>query len=147
MQNFKWFKQLILKNEEDQMNELSLLAAITFVTAMMWIPYMLERIYQQGLMATLGYPKTQPSVSEWARRAQKAHINAIENLAVFGILVLIAQAVGVLSSLTLLAAQLFVTARVAHYIYYVLAIPWARTIAFLFGFIAQMIMALTILVW
>jgi uncharacterized MAPEG superfamily protein len=126
------------------MNELSLLALITILTAMMWIPYVLERIYRQGLVATLGYPETQLAVSKWASRAQKAHSNTIENLVVFGILVLIAEVTGALGSITLIAAQLFVVARLTHYICYVLAIPWIRTIAFVAGFVAQMIIALAI---
>ncbi len=127
------------------MNELELLTVVATFIAVMWTPYILERIYQQGLIATVGYPDTAPTISNWALRAQKAHQNAVENLIVFGALLLVAQAKGLLGPMTLLAAQIYAAARFAHYACYLLAIPWLRTMAFFAGFIAQMMLAWTIL--
>jgi len=126
------------------MNELEVLALISALTAMMWMPYVIERIYQQGLMATVGYPDTPASVAPWADRAKKAHQNALENLVIFAALVLALQFSKGTSELTLLAAQIYVVSRVVHYVCYLLAIPWLRTLAFFGGFLAQLILAVTL---
>jgi uncharacterized MAPEG superfamily protein len=127
------------------MTEIELLAIVTVMTALMWIPYVLERIVQQGLLATVGYPDRPPTVAAWAERARKAHSNAVENLVIFGVLSVTVQISGAGSDLTLLASQIYVTARIAHYLCYLFAIPWLRTGAFFAGFGAQVMLAVTIL--
>ena len=123
------------------MNELQLLGAISALTALMWMPYVLERIIQQGLITTVGYPETPAAQSAWAARAQKAHANAVENLAVFAALLLAVVGLELQNGITLLAAQLYVAARIGHYFCYLLAIPWLRTLAFFGGFVAQAMLA------
>lgn len=49
------------------MNELTILAALTTFTGLMWIPYVLDRISRQGLPTTVGYPDA-PLQSPWGRR-------------------------------------------------------------------------------
>ena len=127
------------------MNEIAILALVALFTALMWMPYILERIYQQGLIATVGYPEQPPKISPWAERAQKAHKNAVENLAVFAALVFAVHVSSAQSDTTLLAAQIYLIARVAHYICYLLAVPWLRTLAFFGGFVAQSILAIAVL--
>jgi uncharacterized MAPEG superfamily protein len=70
-----------------------------------------------------------PEMTGWAGRARRAHRNMLENLILFAILVLVAQAVGVRNSMTVLGAQLFFWGRVAHAVLYIAGIPWARTAA------------------
>ncbi len=75
--------------------ELMYLVWVTVLTALIWIPYILDRIMVWGLLDTVGYPENPKSQSPWARRMMKAHDNAIENLVVFAALVLVAQDLGV----------------------------------------------------
>ena len=78
----------------------------------------------------------------WAGRAQRAHLNMLENLILFAILVLVAQAAGVRNGTTLLGAQLFFWGRVAHAVLYIAGIPWARTGAWFVSVIGLIMIAL-----
>ncbi len=64
----------------------------------------------------------------WRGRAKRAHLNLLENLILFAILVLVARAAGRLNATTELGAQLFFWARVAHAAVYIAGIPWLRTL-------------------
>jgi uncharacterized MAPEG superfamily protein len=121
--------------------ELMYLIWVTVLTALMWIPYVLDRMAVRGLVDTVGYPESPKPQSAWARRMQAAHTNAVENLVVFATLVLAAQAVGVSNSATVLACAVYFWARLIHSLAYTFALPWVRTLAFVAGFAAQMILA------
>ena len=69
---------------------------------------------QVGLEKLAGNREDLPEMTGWAGRAQRAHRNMLENLILFAILVLVAQAAGVRNGMTLLGAQLFFWGRVAH---------------------------------
>jgi uncharacterized MAPEG superfamily protein len=125
--------------------ELLYLAWVTTLTALIWVPYVLDRIAVWGLNDTVGYPENPKPQSPWARRMMKAHANAIENLVVFAALVLAAQALGVSNGATAAAAAVYFWARVVHLLAYTFAVPWVRTLAFAAGFFAQMTFAWQIL--
>jgi len=72
--------------------EMKYLAYITVITTLMWIPYILNVIARNRLSDAVGYPATPLIMSAWAERLKKAHYNAVENLVVFGVLVLMANA-------------------------------------------------------
>ena len=61
------------------------------------------------------------------------------------LLVLIAVSLGVANEITALAALVYLWARIAHWIVYVLAIPWLRTLAFVVGAVCQVMIAVQIL--
>lgn len=117
--------------------ELQYLAMVTALTLLLWAPYILNRIVVRGLVDTVGYPENPKPQAAWATRLQKAHGNAVENLAVLATLVLIAHATGLTSEATVFAAQLYFWARLVHAIAYTLAWPWVRTLAFAAGFASQ----------
>ncbi|HEX4522010.1 MAG TPA: MAPEG family protein [Casimicrobiaceae bacterium] len=121
--------------------ELMYLVWITAFTAIMWIPYILDRIAVWGLADTVGYPDTPKAQSPWARRMKAAHANAVENLVIFAALVLAAHAAGISNGATVLACALYFWARIVHWFAYTAALPWVRTLAFTGGFVAQMILA------
>jgi len=125
--------------------ELMYLVWVTTLTALMWIPYILDRLVVWGLMDTVGYPDNPKPQSPWARRMKAAHANAIENLVIFAALVLAAQAAGISNSATVTACMVYFWARVIHFLAYTFRLPWVRTIAFTVGFLAQMTLALRIL--
>ncbi len=121
--------------------ELMYLVLVTTLTALIWIPYILDRIAVWGLMDTVGYPKNPKPQSPWAQRMLAAHANAIENLVVFAVLVLAAHVAGVSNSATALACSVYFWARVVHLAAYTFAVPWVRTLAFVVGFGSQMTLA------
>ena len=66
-----------------------------------------------------------------AGRATRAHRNMLENLPLFAALALIVHVAGLSSDASVLGAQIFVIARLAFAIIYIIGIPWLRTAAFL----------------
>ena len=125
--------------------ELVYLVCVTLLTALMWIPYILDRLAVRGIPDTMGYPQSPKPQSAWAQRMLKAHANAVENLVIFATLVLVANAAGVSNSTTVLACMIYFWARVVHYLAYTFGLPWIRTLAFAAGFVAQMMLALQLL--
>lgn len=121
--------------------ELLYLALVTVLTAVLWIPYILDRIMVRGLADAVGYPDNPKPQSLWAQRLMRAHTNAVENLVVFAALVLTAHAVGLSNSAIGTAALLYFWARVVHVIAYTFGVPWVRTLSFAVGFLCQAVIA------
>ena len=126
-------------------NELTSLVWVTALTAVLWIPYILNTIAVRGIIDAVGYPEDPKPVAPWAARLKAAHYNAVENLVVFAPLVLVLHALGVSNEATVLACSVYFWARVVHYLAYGLAIPWVRTLAFAVGFVCQATLALQLL--
>lgn len=126
-------------------SELFWLTLTVALTALFWIPYILDRIATRGLWATLDNARPDmPPGSAWAERMKAAHYNAVENLVVFAALVLILNDLGISTGMTVAACILYFWARLAHVIVYTLGIPVARTLAFFAGFIAQAMLVIAI---
>ncbi len=126
-------------------SELMSLTWVTTLTAVMWMPYILNMIAVRGLVDAVGYPDEPKPLSAWAAKMKAAHANAVENLVVFAALVLIANAAGVSNSTTVLACQLYFWARLVHLLSYTFAIPWIRTVSFVAGFACQIAIVLQLL--
>jgi uncharacterized MAPEG superfamily protein len=82
---------------------------------------------QVGLPALAGNREGLAPFTGWAGRAQRAHRNMLESLVLFAALVLVAVAAQKTNSTTLAGAQLFLWARVAYAVVYLVGIPWLRT--------------------
>lgn len=125
--------------------ELVYLALVTALTGLMWVPYILDRVAVWGLADAVGYPQNPKPQSIWARRLMKAHANAVENLVVFGVLVLVANAAGITGGLVATASMVYFWARLVHAVAYTFGVPWVRTLAFTVAFLAQAAIAWQIL--
>jgi uncharacterized MAPEG superfamily protein len=101
-------------------------AVLTFVLMLIAVS---GATLQVGLPTLAGNREGMPDMTSWAGRAERAHSNMLENVVLFAILVLVAQAAGVRNGMTLLGAQLFFWGRVGHAVLYIAGIPWARTAA------------------
>ena len=84
---------------------------------------------QVGLPPLVGNRENLPVMTGWAGRAQRAHRNMLENLVLFAVLVLVANAAGKANATTALGAELFFWSRIAYAAIYLAGIPWARTAA------------------
>ena len=122
-------------------SELHYLIMIAAFTALMWIPYILNRIAVSGMTEAVGYPEHPKPLAAWAARLKSAHSNAIENLAVFATLVIAANLAGVSNDATVAASAIYFWARVAHALVYALGIPYLRTLAFAVGWVATLTFA------
>ena len=125
--------------------ELTYLTWTTVFTALMWVPYILNTIIVRGLINAVGYSENPKPLAPWAARMKQAHSNAVENLVVFGLLVLMTEAAGANNEATALACAIYFYARVVHCVAYTLGIPWVRTFAFAVGFMCQISLAVQIL--
>jgi len=125
--------------------ELTYLVYVCLLTGLLWVPYILDRIFKWGLLDAVGYPANPKPVSAWAMRLKAAHANAVENLVVFAPLVLVANAVGVSNGATATAAIVYFWARLVHAIAFALGVPFVRTVAFTVGFVCCLTFAAKIL--
>jgi uncharacterized MAPEG superfamily protein len=121
--------------------ELKYLVLVTVQTALLWVPYILNRLAVRGIADAVGYPENPKPQARWATRLQAAHANAVENLVVFAPLVLVADAVGVSNESTVLACCVYFWARLAYAAVYAFGIPWLRTLTFATGFACQATLA------
>ena len=82
---------------------------------------------QVGVPVLAGNREDLPAIKGWAGRAQRAHRNMLENLILFAILVLVAQAAGRTNATTSVGCELFFWARLVYAVVYVAGVPWVRT--------------------
>jgi len=126
-------------------NELTSLVWVTALTAVMWVPYILNAIMRRGLLDAVGYPENPAPLAPWAERLKKAHYNAVENLVIFVALVLVLNAVQVSNATTVMACQIYFWARLVHVIVYTLGLPWLRTLSFATAWACLVALALPLL--
>jgi uncharacterized MAPEG superfamily protein len=117
--------------------DLRYLAFTALLTAALWIPYIVAQLVTNGPLASPNYldPTARP-VPLWGRRADRAHLNAVEAFAPFAALVLIAHLTGKANATTAFLAGSFFWLRLAHATVYLLGIPYLRTLLFTLGFLA-----------
>jgi uncharacterized MAPEG superfamily protein len=129
------------------MSALEWLAAAALMTALFWVPYVLERMVSLGIVGAMKPvdPEDLAKQALWAQHARRAHYNGVENLAVFATLVLVAYAMGVGDDPSiLLASQVYFWARLVHFPAEAFGVTGVRTLAFLTGFGAQIAVGLRI---
>ena len=125
--------------------ELTYAALSAGLAGVLWVPIIVNRLLEMGPWRALKNPE--PDVrpeADWAYRLASAHRNAIENLVVFAPLALTVHVLGFGTALTAAAAMAFFWSRVAHALIYTFGIPLVRTIAFVVGFAAQVVLLLRI---
>jgi uncharacterized MAPEG superfamily protein len=126
--------------------ELVWLTYTIVMTALFWVPYILNRLKEQGVWPAVANPNANltPDAS-WAKRMMNAHKNAVENLVIFAPLVLALQIVNVSTPVTVGACMTYFFARLVHFVVYTMGVPVARTLAFAVGFACQMALAYTLI--
>lgn len=126
-------------------SELTSLVWVAALTAVMWVPYILNTVMVRGLSDAVGYPDNPKPLAAWAERLKKAHYNAVENLVVFATLVLVLNATQVSNATTIMACQVYFWARLAHAFVYALGVPWLRTLSFALGWVCVAALLLQLL--
>ena len=128
--------------------ELHWLILSILLTAILWLPYIINRLLEQGIFKAVWDPDGETATQiEWAQRLMNAHINAVENLVIFAPLIIIAHVLNMNTELTAIAAALYFYSRIAHVVFFTFRVPVLRIVAFFGGFIAQMILIFTLLGW
>jgi len=128
--------------------ELHWLVLTLLLTALLWLPYIVNRLAEQGFFTAVWDPDGETTTKvAWADRLMSAHVNAVENLVIFAPLIMITHALGMNTDLTGFAAILYFFSRLAHVILFTLRVPVLRIVAFFGGFIAQMLLVFNLLGW
>lgn len=126
-------------------SELTMLTWVVALTAVAWIPYILNAVMVRGLVDAVGYPEQPKPLAPWAERMKKAHYNAVENLVLFAPLVLVLNMQGISNDTTVMACNVYFWARLVHIVVYTLGIPWLRTLAFSVGWLCVVALLLPLL--
>ena len=102
-------------------------------------------IGQNGLMAQAGSRDSLAEPSVVRKRLQRLTANMQENLVIFSIVVLAANATGISNETTVLGASLFFYARLAHAVVYAAGWPMIRPLFYFAGVYGMVIIALEML--
>lgn len=108
--------------------ELQLLVWAAILTLIQMLIAVAGANTQVSLPVLAGNRDNMPALTGWALRAQRAHVNMLESLVIFAVLVLIAFTTDRLNETTALGAQIFFWGRVAYALVYLAGIPWVRTL-------------------
>lgn len=128
--------------------ELYWLILTAFMTSLLWIPYVLNRIKVMGLIPALAEMGAgQARHDEWGNRARAAHANAVENFVIFGAAVLALHVLGAGTGVTAMAVQVYFYARLAHFLIHTFGVPYLRTLSFFAAWLATLAIILTALGW
>ncbi len=99
-------------------------------------------IAQNGLMAQAGSRDNLPEPTVLRQRLLRLTANMLENLILFAIVVLVANAAGVSNETTVMGASIFFYARVAHAIIYAFGWPMIRPLFYFAGLYGIVVIAL-----
>ncbi len=125
--------------------ELSVLAWTAALCGVLWLPYILQGILTRGLVRAMGYPRPDDKkLPDWAQRSHRAHMNLIENIGPFAVLILVAHLSGMSGETTAMAATVFLWARVVQAAVHIAGIPYVRTLAFFASWLAMVTIFLAI---
>src|SRR5712692_8906209 len=117
--------------------DLKYLAFTAFLTAALWIPYIIAQVVTNGFLAPPNYVDPTPRpVPLWGKRADRAYLNAVEVFAPFAALVIIVHLAGKANAMTAFWAISFFWLRLAHAVVYLLGLPYVRTLVFTLGFVS-----------
>jgi uncharacterized MAPEG superfamily protein len=124
------------------------LLATVILTGVLWIPVVVGYVIARGPIQAEHYKVAPTSpLPPWVNRANRAHVNAIENLAIFAPVVLMAHAAGVSTSVTVGSAAVYFYARAAHALVHIsgFSLFKTRTLLFSIAWIAFLTFAIELL--
>jgi uncharacterized MAPEG superfamily protein len=126
-------------------SELTYLFLTAVLLACAWIPHIVGQVMTQGLLNATDYRelREQSSFPAWVRRANRAHVNLVEQFGAFAALVLIAHVLEVSTATTVASAAVFFWARIVHFIIMLsgIGIAMIRTLVFVTAWASLMVFA------
>lgn len=128
--------------------ELFYLLLTAILTGVLWIPVVIGYVVSRGPLKPSDYKiaSTAP-LPHWVNRANRAHVNAVENFAQFAAVVLIAHALEVSTPVTEVSAAVYFYARTAHAVIHTTGFSrfMARTVVFTVAWAAFVAFAIELL--
>jgi uncharacterized MAPEG superfamily protein len=92
-------------------------------------------MFQVGVPKLAGNRDDMPELTGFTKRANRGHLNMLENLVLFAIVVIVAQVAGRANATTALGATIFFWARVVYALVYLIGVPWLRTAVWAVSFV------------
>ena len=129
-------------------HELIYLLLTAILTTLLWIPVVIGYVSSRGPLTPAVYKVAPTSpLPDWVQRANRAHMNAVENFAPFAAVVLIAHVTAFHTTTTVACAAVYFFARVVHAVIHISGFGHfkARTLVFAIGWIAFMTYAVVLL--
>lgn len=125
--------------------ELLHLLLSSVLLTVLWIPYIVGLVQSEGVDTPDTYRnlRQNPKLPIWVQRANRAHLNLVEQFAAFAGVVVVAHLSRVSTSATVLAATVFFWARIAHALIMLAGVGSfkARTVSFTIAFASILVIA------
>jgi uncharacterized MAPEG superfamily protein len=116
--------------------DLKYLAFTAFLTASLWIPYVVAQVMTNGFLTPPNYVDPTPRpLPNWGNRADRVYMNAVETFAPFAAIVILIQLAGKANGMTAFWSMSFFWLRAAHAVVYWAGIPYIRTLIFTLGYV------------
>lgn len=96
---------------------------------------------QWGFKKMLGNREDVQPLQGWGGRVVRTYNNLMDNNFLFGVAVILAHITEAANETTAFAAQVYFAARVAHAVFYIGGLHTVRTVAYLAGAIATIVIA------
>lgn len=125
--------------------ELTYLFLSALLLTLAWVPHIVGQIMVGGLLTAEDYTnlREQSEFPAWVRRANRAHVNLVEQFAAFATFVLMAHSLEVSSGTMAVASAVYFWSRVAHFVVFVagVGVLMARTVLFTVSWVAILVFA------
>ena len=121
--------------------DLTYLVYTAVLCLLLWVPYIVGVLRKYGGNADDYRDLPSHDLPPFLKRAYRAHINLVENLPVFAVLVLVAHVADKATAATATCAAVFFWARVAHAVVFWFGWPYVRTLAFAVSWFTLLYMA------
>ncbi len=122
----------------------------SILLTLMWIPHILGQIMTTGLLTSVDYRelRNQSDFPAWVRRANRAHVNLVEQFGAFAGFVVVAHLIGAANETTAMASAVFFYSRIAHAVVMIagIGVLMLRTLIFTVAFLSLLVMGWQILV-
>ena len=119
--------------------ELTMLVCSVALLFLLILVQALAGVLAQGLPQMAGARDNLPDPQPFQARTKRIVDNHREGLALFAPLVLVAAVAHISNPWTVLGAQLFFYARVAHALLYLVGVPWVRPLAWGVGIVGTVL--------
>jgi uncharacterized MAPEG superfamily protein len=114
--------------------ELWYLLATSILLSMLWAPPIIGQVMNGGFLTQEDYKKLRDIADypDWVRRANRAHVNLVEQFGAFAGVILVAHLAGVADGLTAACSAIYFWARIVHAIVFIAGITMMmlRTLVF-----------------
>ena len=130
--------------------ELTYLILLALFHGVLWVPVVIGQVKSRGLLKPEDYVQLPDApLRDWAVRANRAHLNGVENFSPFAAIVLVAYALDYSTDVTQILAAVFFWFRLAHAIVFIAGLKqlMVRTVIFTVSNVAMLVYGVLVLMF